>query len=188
MALLVLKEFNMKKIIYALLAGDCVVDSLRQLSSTRCQKLWVVQAVKGSEDCLQTGLPFLQKSSRVGFDGFNGIPRKTKTKPKTYIYEDQLFQLIVPQKWFITSCQVSVLNEERAVHIHSVEMFEPFPEEICFTVTEKQIQWLPFLWNSYLPVIDFNQISIRSYEYQNQKQGLRGWRYGWDEWGSREQQ
>lgn len=49
-------------------------------------------------------------------------------KTKTYIYEDQLFQRIVPQKWFITSCQVSVLNEGRAVQIHSVEMFGPFPE------------------------------------------------------------
>lgn len=82
MALLVLKELGMKKIIYALLAGDCVVDSLRWLASTRCQKLWVVQTVKDSEDCLQTGLPFLQKSFKVGFDGFNGIPRKRKKKKK----------------------------------------------------------------------------------------------------------
>lgn len=168
MALLVLKELGMKKIIYALLAGDCVVDSLRWLASTRCQKLWVVQTVKDSEDCLQTGLPFLQKSFKVGFDGFNGIPRKRKKKkgrkepPKTYIYEEQLFWLIVPQKWFITSYQVSVLNEERAAHIHSIEIFGPFPEEICFsTVTDNQIPFLSFLWNSYPPVIDLNQISRR---------------------------
>lgn len=89
MAVLVLKELDMKKIIYALLAGDRVVDSLRWLSSTRCQKLWVVQAMKGSEDCLQTGRLFLQKSSRVGSDGFNGIPRKKKKKlifQKLYIW------------------------------------------------------------------------------------------------------
>lgn len=65
--------------------------------------------------------------------------RKKEILKNLCIYEDQLFQLILPRKWFITSCQVSVLNEEGAVHIHSVEMFGPFPEEICFsTVTEKK--------------------------------------------------
>jgi len=44
----------------------------------------------GCEDCLQTGLSFLQKSPRADFDGFNDIPRKKEKEeknPTLYICE-----------------------------------------------------------------------------------------------------